>query len=129
MKFLLALSLTLFSLTAAAWNEVECDGQLVGNKTARVEVEQAFPNGSYFKRAQLIVTEDGAQTVTTFTVTTRSYQGFNRVEYSAPDFRLEVDFWPDQYPRWGMMYRGTFQSSVVGNMGYRYLNCRFPNAF
>lgn len=129
MKFLLAISLAVFSVAAsAAWNEVECDGR-DGNKTIRVEVEQAFPNGSYWKRAQVVVTEAGAQNIKDLTVTSRGSTGFNRIAYSAPGFRLEVDFWPDQYPRWGMMYRGTFQSDILGNMSYRALNCRFPNAF
>lgn len=129
MKFLLAISLAVFSLAAtAAWNEVECEGR-VGVKEVRVEIERPFPNGSYFKRASVTVTHNGAQIAKDYTVTSRSYSGFNRVEYSAPGFRLEVDFWPDQYPRWGMRYRGLSQTDALGNMSTGYLDCRFPNAF
>lgn len=129
MKMFIAICMALFSLTAAAaWNEVECEGR-DASKFIRVEVEQAFPNGSYFKQAQVILTEAGAQNIKDYTVFSRSWNGFNRIEYSAPGFRLEVDFWPDQAPRWGRMYRGTFQSDALGNMNYRSLTCRFPNAF
>lgn len=127
MKLFLILSLAIFSLTAsAAWNEVECSG-LDGAKAIRVEVEQAWPNGSYWKQASVTVDEAGAQSRRDYTVTTRYLPGFSRVEYSAGGFRLEVDFWPDQRPRWGWTYRGTFQSDALGNMSYRALNCRFPN--
>lgn len=129
MKVVILFAIMMFSVSAfAAWNEVECTG-MSGTKSFSVDVEQAFPNGSYFKRAALTVAENGAEETHDYTVTTRAVMGFNRVEYSAPGLRLEVDFWPDQRPRWGWTYRGTLQSSVLGNQSIQGLNCRFPNAF
>lgn len=128
MKLFLALALLSFSLTSfASWNEVECEGRFEG-KFIRLEVEQSFPNDSYFKRAELTVEEDGSQIIHDYTVSRRAF-GFNRIQYASAGLRLEVDLWPDQRPRWGMRYRGELQSSVLGNRYIKNLNCRFPNAF
>jgi hypothetical protein len=129
MKSVFLMAIMMLSMSAfAAWNEVECTGQTAG-KTFSVDVEQPFPNGSYFKRAQLTVVENGAEQTYDFTVNTRVTPGFSRVTYMSSDIRLEVDFWPDQRPRWGWTYRGTVQSSALGNQYIQGLNCRFPNAF
>ncbi len=129
MKLTLLIAMMIFSLSSfAAWNEVECDGRTDG-KFLRMEVEQAFPNGSWFQRATLAVTENGAQQVFDYTVSSRGMGGFNRVLYSAPGVNLEVDFWPDQQPRWGRMYRGTLRSRDLGNSSFQTVSCRFPNAF
>lgn len=129
MKSVFLMAIMMFSFSAfSAWNEVECTGQTEG-KTFSVDVEQAFPNGSFWKRAELTVVENGAQQTHDYQVSTRVTPGFSRVTYMAGGMRLEVDFWPDQRPRWGWTYRGTLQSSVLGNQYIQGLNCRFPNAF
>lgn len=128
MKSLLLVSLLSLALPVfASWNEVECEGT-VGGKQIEVAVEQPFPNGSFWKQASLRIDENGTLSVHDYTVTTRVMPGFSRVEYMTAGFRLEVDFWPDQRPRWGMRYRGTFQSAVM-NHQIQSLTCRFPNAF
>lgn len=127
MKFTLLIAMMIFSLSSfAAWNEVECEGRVDG-KTVRMDVEQSFPNGSWLKRATLTVIENGAEQVFDYTVSGRGY--FNRVQYSAPGVNLEVDFWPDQQPRWGRMYRGTLRSRDLAGSSFQTLTCRFPNAF
>jgi hypothetical protein len=123
--FLLALLISSYS-ALAAFNEVECEGHTQG-KFISVEVEEAFPRGSVFRRAQVYITEQGAQTRHDFNVTARPFRGFNRVRYDGPGINLEVDFWPDQMPRWGWTYRGTFSSAQLGNRMIS-LNCRFPFA-
>lgn len=129
MKISLLLAMMMFSLTSfAAWNEVECEGKING-KTFRVEVEQAFPQGSFYKDANLFITHNGAEESHDFKVTTRSIHGMSRVEYMGAGLRLEVDFWPDQRPRWGWNYRGTLLSSALGNQYIQGLSCSFPNAF
>ena len=129
MKAVLLIAIMIFSASAfSAWNEVECTGKS-GGKTFSVEVEQAFPNGSYFKQAHLTVVENGSQETFDYTVNTRTTPGFSRVTYLAGGIRLEVDFWPDQRPRWGFSDRGSVQSSALGNQYIQGLNCRFPNAF
>lgn len=128
MKTLLLVASLLLSFSAmAAWNEVECEGRFE-NKNVSLEVEQPFPNGSYFKRASLTVAENGSEKTEDYTVSSRLIRGFNRIEYTAPGLRLEVDFWPDQRPRWGMRYRGTILSSTLGNK-IQFLDCTFPNAY
>lgn len=129
MKTVFLMAIMMFSVSAfSAWNEVECTGKVDG-KLFSVEVEQAFPNGSYFKQAHLTVEENGAQQTHDYTVNTRTTSGFSRVTYLSGGLRLEVDFWPDQRPRWGWTYRGSLQSSALGNQYIQGLNCRFPNAF
>lgn len=124
MKFTLLIAMMIFSLSSfAAWNEVECDGR-AGGKTVRMEVEESF-GGSWLRRATLTVAENGAEQVFDYTVSGRGY--LNRVQYSAPGVTLEVDFWPDQQPRWGRMYRGTLRSRDLADSSFQSLNCRFPN--
>lgn len=125
MKAMILMAILMFSTSAfSAWNEVECTGK-TGTKRFQVSVERAFPNGSYWKRAQLVVVEDGAQQTFDYTVVTNAIRGFNRVEYNGGGLRLEVDFWPDQQPRRGWNYRGTLLSSALGNQYIQGLNCRF----
>lgn len=127
MKFIAILSFVLISLSAeAAWNEVECDGR-VGEKIIRLEIEESFPNGSIFKRALLTVTENGSQKSHRYTVSRRTF-GLNRWEYNGAGLRLDVDLWPDRFPRWGWSYSGTLLSSVLGNQYIRGFRCQFPNA-
>lgn len=121
------MTMLILSLTAsAAWNEVECSGKLEG-KVIRLEIEQSFPNGSHFKRAELTISENGANETHRFTVGRRNF-GLNRIQYSGAGLRLEVDLWPDQQPRWGRRYDGTLLSSVLGNKYIRGFRCQFPNA-
>lgn len=128
MKLITILSLLISSFSAsAAWNEVECRGKLDG-KTIRLNIEQSFPNDTHFKRAELIITESGADDTHILTVGRRSF-GFNRLEYFGAGLRLDVDLWPDQHPRWGRNYDGTLLSSALGNKYIRGFRCQFPNAF
>jgi hypothetical protein len=128
MKFIAFISMFIFSLSAsAAWNELECTGRFEG-KHIRLEIEESFPNGSYFKRAELTVLQDGSEQTYHYTVSRRS-MGMNRIDYSSAGLRIEVDLWPDQTPRWGRSYRGSLLSSVLGNKYIRGFNCQFPNAW
>ena len=127
MKFLALMSVIIFSLSAkAAWNELECTGRFEG-KHIRLEIEESFPNGSYFKKAELTVTQDGAEQSYPYTVSRRSI-GLNRIDYSSRGLRIEVDLWPDQTPRWGRSYSASLLSSVLGNKYIRGFRCQFPNA-
>lgn len=126
MKLVTIFLLILSSMTAsAAWNEVECNGRL-DEKSIRLEIEESFPNDSYFKRAVLIVSENGAETSRTYTVSRRNF-GLNRWEYSGAGLRLDVDLWPDRFPRWGWSYDGTLLSASLGNQYIRGFRCQFPN--
>lgn len=124
--FVLALTIIASFSASAAWNEVECDGR-IGSRFIQVEVEQAFPQGSYFSRAQVTVSENGGYRSEHYTVSRRPI-GPGRIEYSAGGLRLEVDIWPDRRPRWGWNYRGLIQSTLLGDRLTQSVNCRFPNA-
>jgi hypothetical protein len=127
MKLLLAFLIVTFGLTShAAWNEVECEGRLPGGKEIKVEVEQPIPYGSYFKRATLTVADEGSEKFYDFTVSTRVI--LSRVEYIAAGLKVDVRYWPDQKPRWGMIYQGALMAGVLENQYIQHLNCRFPNA-
>jgi hypothetical protein len=128
MKIFFTVALMAFSLSSFAfWNEIECDA-VVDRKTIRVEVEQSFPTGSYFKRAMITITENGAQEIHDFNVTSRRW-GMNQIQYSGAGLRLEVDFWPDQAPRWGRDYRGQLRTNFIGNNSMTNVQCTFPNAY
>jgi hypothetical protein len=127
MKTLLALLTLTFGLSShAAWNELECEGRIPGGKDVRIEVEQPFPYGSYFKRANLTLADEGSEKTYNFTVSTRVI--LSRVEYIAAGLKVDVSFWPDQKPRWGRIYQGTMMAGILENQYIQHLNCRFPNA-
>lgn len=119
----------LFTLTAfnsfAAWNEVECEGR-VGNASVDVDIERG-PQGSPFRNAVVRIVENGGGQMYRFPVVGRSAPGWNRVDFSGRDMSLEVDFWPDRAPRWGMSYRGALRSTLIGYEYIQDLRCRFPN--
>ncbi len=120
MKITLTLLSLLFCLSAfASFNEVECEGK-VQEKVVSIEVEQAFPRGSYFKQARLAVDQDNYF----YTVTTRA-TSFGRIDYVGGGLRLEIDLWPDQNPRWGQTYKARLSSSDLGNQSSEKLSCTF----
>lgn len=119
------ITLVLFSLfycfsSFANFNEFECQGK-IQDKTVFVEIEQAFPQGTYFKNARLTVGNDSFD----YTVSTRVSRAFNNVEYISSGFKLEIDFWPDQSPRWGQTYKGRLVSSELSNQSLDRLSCSF----
>jgi hypothetical protein len=127
MKMIFTMLIMMSSVSSyAVWNELECDVQVDG-KSIRVEVEESFPRGSYFKRAQLVVTENDVEETFDYTVSSRRSNGFNQIRYIGAGLDLEVDFWPDQRPQWGRTYRGTLRSAVFDNQSIQGLSCRFPN--
>jgi hypothetical protein len=124
MKFLLITALFLItSNTYAALNEVECEGTSA-NKNVFLEIEQSFPSSNVFKSAQLSVNEQTFQ----YQVTFNNYRGFNQLNYQGSGLRLEVDLWPDSYPRWGSTYQATLNSPDLNHGPRLTLNCLFPNA-
>lgn len=129
MKHTMIMALTLISFNSFAFfNEVECEAVSSGSEIL-VEVEQAFPRTSVFRQVNLSVTNNGTQTDHNYTVTSRRSPGFNQIQYLGAGLRLEVDHWPDNYPRWGRTYRGTLSSSdLFNNQTVSNLQCRFPNA-
>jgi hypothetical protein len=126
--FVFVMTMMISTVSFGAWNELECDGY-AGNKAVRLEVERPFPNGSYFRRAQLFVTQDGKEIVTNFSLTPRVNPTFGRIEYWGGGLKIEVNIWPDQYPRWGWTYFGRLETSVIDNWSPFTLDCMFPNAF
>jgi hypothetical protein len=129
MKFVVFIFLMVMStLSFAAWNELECDG-FAGDKAVRLEVEQPFPNGSYFRRAKLFVTKDGNEIVHNYSLTPRINPSFGRIEYWGGGLKIEVNIWPDQFPRWGWTYFGRLETAIIDNWSPYTLDCTFPNAF
>lgn len=128
MKFT-AIFLALMSFSAfASFNEVECEGKS-GDKEIYFEVEQPFPSNSVFKRATLTITENGSDSESRYTVTSRDTRGFNTIRYTGAGVTLEVNHWPDNAPRWGRNYRSTLRIDKVENYSTLNVECSFPNAF
>lgn len=128
MKSLFLVATMLFSASSfAVWNEVECQGR-TADKTIQVNVEEAFPRGSSFQRANLVVYQDGNQTVEDYNgVIKRISRGMPRVTYQGSGLRLEVDLWPDNVPQWGRTYRASVRATALGRNEVRNLSCRFQN--
>lgn len=123
MKKMVTFVLLTLSIQAFAFTEVECEG-ILADKTIQFEVERPFPQGSYFKDARLEITQEGRTNWYSYQMTTYVSPGFNRVRYQAPGAELEVDFWPDQRPQWGRIYRGELRTRELNHQMAR-LNCRF----
>jgi hypothetical protein len=129
MKIIFLIAMMMYSLSAfSARNEVECHGQTI-NAIFSVNIEQSFPPGSYFKRAQLTVIENGTPQTDYFEVSGRVMPGQGRVTYMADEFKIQVDLWPDWRPHWSSTYVGSLLGSAFGNHYVQRLYCRFPNAF
>lgn len=123
MKLSIAFILFFLVTEAKAFNEVECRGR-IENKKIRFEIERPFPEHSFYKDAKLSITEEGNSTWYDFKVTTQVI-GLSRVLYRGNDVQLEIDFWPDQGPQWGRIYRGNLKSSYLGDRAVRNLSCNF----
>lgn len=129
MKKMIASALCLLSFSAmASFNDVECEGTLK-EKEIYFEIESSFPTGSVFRRANLIITENGSDSESFYTLTSRVSPGFNTITFNGAGLRLEIDTWPDSSPRWGRDYRATLTSSKLGSNQTAKLTCQFPNAF
>jgi hypothetical protein len=128
MKSLLICFLLLFSISAFAFiNEVECEWRKNG-KFITADVEMPFPTSSTFKRMLVNAQNDNNTERFYYSVTSRRMNGFNEIQYLGGRVRLIVDLWPDNIPRWGRIYRGTFQSIDLQNSAIPGFDCRFPNA-
>lgn len=128
MKKTLTLALSLISLSAFAnFNEVECTGK-IENKTVTLEIEQPFPQDSYFREVTLNVEADGTVEDFQYSVTARRNRGFNHIVYQGGGFFLDLDLWPDNQPRWGRTYRAQLRTQDLGNGSMATLDCQFPFA-
>lgn len=122
---LLALVTLLFSLSVqAGWNEAECTGN-IGTLSVRFDVEMPFPRNSSFRRALLVVHENGQETSYDYYVTVRRL-GPQQLVYSGAGLSLNIDIWPDNRPRWGWDYRSLLRSTQF-NVPLN-VSCSFPNA-
>jgi len=125
MKSFLIFSLSLISFSvSAAWNELECEG-FHNRRHISFVVEAPFPRGAYFKKAQLTVTEDGAQKTYDYTVSTMNITGISRMDYTGNNIRVEVDYRPDRSPRRFWNYYGSLMSKDLNNLYIRGLRCQF----
>jgi hypothetical protein len=122
MKMLMLVLSLSFSFSAFAfYNDLECDGYSAQGQRALIEVERGF--GGSMRDARTIVY--GARGTNPVETRYRIYSARrfgSRIEYIGDGgFRLEVDVFPDQSPRWGRTYWAHFQ-------GLNGLRCRYPNA-
>lgn len=128
MKLLAILVTLLMSFsTMAYFNEVECNARNDGQELY-LEVEQPFPSNSVFRRAVMTITKDGGRRTEYHNVSPRRSGGLNRIQYFGPGLRMEIDLWPDTYPRWGRTYRAQIWSAGPGTEYFPFINCSFPNA-
>lgn len=127
MKLLVIFCLLVVSLPVLAWNELECEG-LYATGSVKIDVQQPFPSDSYFKQARLWTRQGTSNDLRYLTVNSRTMDGFGKIEYSTVGLRLEVDYWPDQSPQWGRIYRGALQASLHGRYQTASMNCHFPSA-
>ena len=121
MKTLFAIFTLCFSLSSFAFiNDVECDGYNNDGQRMRVEIERSFGGGMRGART-IVYGARGTNPVETQYRIFQARKFGSRLEYLGDSgFRLEIDLFPDQAPRWGWTYRS--------RLGMNSLNCRFPNA-
>lgn len=128
MKKTLTLALSLVSISAFAnFNEVECTGKN-SDKNIVVEIEQPFPNDSYFRDVLLKVESENTADEFSYSVTARRNSGFSHIVYQGGSFFLDLDLWPDNQPRWGRSYRAQLRTQDLGNGSMTTLDCQFPFA-
>lgn len=128
MKKVVFLYFLIFSYSAfATWNEAECEGKF-NDQHFKLEVELPFSGSNYFRRAILTIRGEEENYIHEFTVRPRLSSAFYNIEYLGQGTRLEIDFWPDYRPRWGIPYSGSLRSTYLGNQDIYDLSCYFPNA-
>lgn len=128
MKHLMIFVTFMFSFSALAYfNEVECTARNAGQELY-LEVEQPFPSNSVFRRAVMTITKDGGRRTEYHNVSPRRTGGLNRIQYMGASLRMEIDLWPDAYPRWGRSYRAQIWSAGPGTEYFPFISCTFPNA-
>lgn len=126
MKLVLSLIIAMFSLSAMAFSELECDGRN-GVQNIRLVVDGNL-GGSYWKHTRVQIRENTTVSNHTYTLSSRGIDhGFSEIRYEGAGLQVTVSLWPDRVPRWSGFYRATARSSIFGN-GIVNLNCRFPNA-
>lgn len=126
-KFLILFVFILSFPAFATWNEAECDGKF-NDQNFNIEVELPFSGTNFFRKALLTIAGEEETHTHEFTVRPRFNSGFNRIEYLGQGTIIEIDFWPDYRPRWGVRYSGSIRSMYFNNQDIYDLNCYFPNA-
>lgn len=127
MKYILTLTIYLFSVTSyASFNEIECEGTS-GSKNIILEIEQPFPANGVFKRVNLTISTESDQEDFKYTATTSRFD-LRNIIYQGSGLRLEVDLWPDNDPRWGRNYSAILNSPDLNQGSGAFINCQFPNA-
>jgi hypothetical protein len=124
--FLLSL-IVLFSTSAfSAFSEIECSGSQNG-KDVRLIVEEAFPQGSTFRKGDLFIQENGSEQRYSHYFTVRQFGPSYQRVYTDARARLEVDLWPDNRPQWGRTYQSTLDARALGRS--MKVRCRFSRFF
>lgn len=128
MKKTLILALFVISLSAFAnFNEIECSGKFE-NKTVALEIEQPFPQESYFRDVLLKVESENSADEFSYTVTARRNGGLNHIIYQGRGFFMDLDLWPDNRPRWGRTYRAQLRSQDLADGSMATMDCQFLSA-
>jgi hypothetical protein len=132
MKLMTLLMVILFPVIALAnWHEVECS-QIIpewNNQTLDISIDSPVSPNQRFKDMWVTLTGlNGTYRQIRYTVTNGRFQDFNRIQYQGGRVRLVVDLWPDQFPRWGRIYRASFYNPDLASQAIINIDCRFPNA-
>lgn len=122
----LTLALAFVSQSAlASWNEFECESA-DKDFDLQLDIRTPFPTSSAFRDVEIFYVVEGREENFRGSVTRHHFRS-NRAVYSGSSVRLEIDFWPDQAPRWAREYRSTLRFSKVNNGNDINLKCRFTN--
>jgi hypothetical protein len=120
--------LAFISFSAFAMTEVECTGRYEG-QDIRIEIEGRY-NVGYFRDVLVSIVNNGSTTTTRSSANFRPpYGSLQRAIYQGSDLILEVDFWPDSFPRWQKPYFANAFVRKLGSSGANInVNCRYPFA-
>ncbi len=119
-SFVLLLSI---SLSAFAIDEIECMGRTAARQHVEVELDWSFGT---FRDGRVRVMTDGDWNTTEVRVWSVPTGRPQRLHFTGqPNFRLEIDLFPDLEPRWGRIYRADLAMRGLERVR---VNCRFPRA-
>jgi hypothetical protein len=122
MKSFLTILAIVFSANSFAFNnEVECQGVLINGEQIHIEIERSLGGGLRDGRVTIFGARGTNPRQTRHLIYQARRFGY-MIQYTGDfGFNLQVDIFPDQFPRWARYYRGSFNLE-------RNLTCRFPNA-
>lgn len=126
MKLLSFIAAAIFSVSAYAINDFVCQFETREGTGVTIEVERAIGNPRAGRRVEMSVQRDDNVQVYNYFATPRFDRAFKRITFQSAGMDLEINTWPDTWPRWGFDYRSNIRTwDIDEGVNYYQLNCRY----